>query len=721
MMQVQEIHIKDYLRVAYKRRQLIATFFVVTLVVAILGVFSVTPLYEANAQILIEKNDVNPMVPDYGFSRYDSSFFATQYEIIKSFNVSRKVVDMLSLDQKYAAYFLNKSDGFTVLGWFRSLFDGQHAAGNALLDGNTSETNEVLTEGDIIATIISENINVEPVRRSKIVNISYKSENPILAKMITNTITEAYREEVLAIRMSTSEYAIKWMTDKAEDELAKLEKSEKALQKYVQANDIVTVEDKIAIIPEKLSEFSSQLSKIEARRKELESIQEKIKTIDPQKLETLESLPIISTSSSLLALREKIQEAEKYVVELSKKYGHKHPVMIRAKGDLQVLREKKEQEVLRLVESIKNEYELAKSNEENLSKLLGKTKKEVLGLNERLIQYSILKREVDTNKALYDALLKKIKEQKFQEDAQGVRTWVMTEAKTPKSPAWPNRFLSILGAIGLGLFGGVALAFFIEYLDNTVKSPEDAEARLGITVLGMVEFFQKQGVRVEDALRKEPMSSFAECYKSIRSAVLLSSADHPPKSIMVTSMSPQEGKTTTAANLAMTIAQAGHNVVLIDGDLRRPTLHKRMGLKNTKGLSTYLAGASDMDIVAEYPLESLSIIPSGPTPPNPSELIGSRKMKELMEKLVSEYDFVIIDSAPVMGATDASIVSKLVEGTIVVSRADVTTYEALQIGLKSLADINAHVLGMVINAVDLQKTHYHRYYGYYNYSSDSQT
>ena len=719
-MHEQEIHLRDYLRIIVKRRTLVASFFVVTFVVVFIGTFAATPQYEATTQLLIEKNETNPLANGMGYASFDPIFLETQYQIIKSFNVSRKVVDMLALDTKYAAYFgmeQQKMPLFGALsGWLKEL---RAEAAKRRMGG--VQDPDIITPADGIAKYLAEEIVIKPVRNTRIVTISFLAENPVLAKMIVNSVAQAYMEEVLAIKMHSSEYAIKWMTQKANEELARLEASEKALQQYMKANDIVTVENRLAVVPEKLTEFSSQLSKVEARRKELESINQKIREIGERNLSGMESLPFVAADKGLQTLREQAIKQEQHLADLSKKIGPKHPSMISAMSELELLRDKKAQEIGRIVQSLRNEYELVRSNEASLNGLLQRTKGETMYLNERFVQYNIMKREVDTNRAVHEALMKEVKAQDLTEQTQTVNVWIVEPAKTPNSPAKPRKVLNLALGLLVGLFGGVGLAFFVEYLDNTVKTPEETETRLGVTVLGVVELFKKanEGVDIDNVLVKEPMSRFAECYKSIRSAVLLSAADHPPKTIMVTSMAPQEGKTTTALHLATTIARAGHKVILVDADLRKPTLHKRLRLANSTGLSSYLAGATGKDVVVDHPGGELKVITSGPVPPNPSELLGSNRMRELVAKLEEHFDFIIIDSAPIMGASDGLVLSKLVRGSIVVARAGITTYEILERGFKSLRDIDAHLLGLVINGVDFDKDRYHSYYGYYNYYSST--
>ncbi len=282
----------------------------------------------------------------------------------------------------------------------------------------------------------------------------------------------------------------------------------------------------------------------------------------------------------------------------------------------------------------------------------------------------------------------------------------------PRAAAKPDKAHNVLVGLLIGLLGGVGLAFFVEYLDNTIKSVEDVEAKLGVPVLGVVTLLTASEKRMEEIILKEPRSVFGESYKRLRTAILLSSAGNSPKNILVTSAVPGEGKTATSLNLALTIAQGEHSVLLVDSDLRKPRIHKIFGLNNEKGLSTYLAGASDIDIISKAVVPNLNIIPSGPIPPNPSELLSSAHMQHLLVTLSEKFDFIIWDAAPLLTVTDSLILSKILDGTIIVAKAGNTTYESVSRALKSLHDVEARFLGLVINGLDIKKNDY--YYQYYH-------
>lgn len=728
-MDVKEVHLRDYIRVIQKRMYPSVTFFSVVLVLVVLGTFSATPVYRATTKLFIEKVEPYSFLKEFRYITHDPEFYGTQYQLIKSKRVSMSVVKMLSPDKAFRAYFSDDNRMGSIVtspvrwlgGFLGMALKVAGLKGDSPADFFSGDDSGDGSWENSIADSITRNIAVQPVRDTKIVSVSFMSENPEIARLVANTVAKAYIEATLEMKMSASQYTLHWMTKKIEEERTRLDKSERALQEYMQANDIVTLEDRLTIIPEKLSELSTNLTRAETKRKELETLYEKVKDL-PKSLRGAGSLPVISSDPIFRSLREQILKEEKNITELSKKYGSKHPLMIRAKGDLDVLNRKKNEEIRRIIRSIKNEYELANSNENNIRNLLSDTKQEALNLSEKFIQYGVLKREVETNRQLYDSLLAKMKEQSITEELQSVNVWIVEEAETPEQPSKPRKALNILLGLVTGLFGGIGLAFFIEYLDNTVKTPEEVEARLGVPVLGTVSLLKKASKTdnisgIEKIVIDEPKSNYAESYKALRTSIMLSSADSPPKSVLVTSAGPGEGKTTTAINLALAVAQLYGRVLLLDADLRKPFIHRIFGLSNQSGLSTFLAGDSSR-IIHKGPMPNLDIITSGPIPPNPSELLGAKRFEKLMSDLAEKYDLVVCDSPPALTVTDSLILSKQFDGTLIVVRAGKTAYEMVERGLKLLkgrrsGDMESNVMGILINAVDITKGYY--YYKYYNY------
>ncbi len=721
----QEIHLRDYFQVILKRKTTVITFLVITFLTVLIATYTATPYYTASSQVLIERNESGG-IDGRSYYRWDPEFLTTQFELIRSANVAHNVVKTLKLDTKYKHYFFQpKKEGFSTYlsdlkSSFKEFLSGLVSSDSDPIEkqsggGLLSITSEPLTDADIIANIIKGGLSIKPVANTKTVYITYSDKHPAMAKLVANAIVQAYMDEILEIKLANSNYSLQWMTSKADEERKKLEGSELALQKYVRSNDLVTVENKLAVYPQRLGEFSSQLSKSQTELKEYEALYSQIKKLG-ENYDNIEMIPLFADNNVLQGLREKIFQVEQKIKDLSKKYGHKHPVMINAKAEYNLLIKEKKFEVNRIIESTRNSYELTKTKEKNLHELLAKTKSEMLDVNERFTQYSIMKREVDTSRVLYDALSSSIKKASVTEQSQDINIWVVKKASLPGAPSKPQKKRNLMLGLILGLFGGVGLAFFIEYLDNSVKDGKELEQRFGLTVLGTVEEFQgKDGTFLDTWLPDNLLSPVAESYRLIQSSLLLSTPDNPPKSILVTSLSPKEGKTTTTSNLAHILAQNGKKVLIIGCDLRRPRMHRVASIPNTHGLSNYLTGSRATHLIKTIKEDAIYLITAGDIPPNPAELLHSDRMRTLIKEMEKRYDYVLLDSPPVQRVTDSLTLSKLVDGTLLVVRSGKTTYDTMESGLRKFREIHSKILGIVVNGVKRQGNNDSGYYGYYDY------
>ena len=718
----QEMHLRDYLQVIRKRQMVVLIVLGLVFFATLVTTFTATPIYTASSDVLIERSKKSSEL-EYQYYSYEPEFLDTQSEIIRSVNVARKVVDKLKLATQYRHYFLEeKKDGFSLIRTIRQTVSGAVSSVRIFLadDKDTLskpkdllDTLQPVSDEDIITGIIQGGLRVTPLKNTKIVTISYADKNPAVAKLVADAVVQAYIDELLEIKLATSNYSLKWMNTKAAEERDKLEKSERELQEYMRQNDLVTVENKLTVLPQKLSDVGLQLSKAETEEKELQDLLNQINTVidSPDRLETI---PIFASSEVLKAIRERIYKANQNIQDLSKKFGKRHPSMVKANDELRILKDERRFEIERIVSSVKNSLALATSKKKSLQELLSSTKTEMLDLNERFVQYSIMKREVDSNRLVYDTLQAGIKKEGVTEQSQSVNVWVVKPADLPKAPTKPNKKRNLLIGLILGLFSGVGLAFFIDYLDNTIRQPKDLEGRFGVTVLGAVDELRGESQDIETFIKKQPLSPTAECYRLIRTGLLLSSAEHPPKTMLVTSMEAQDGKSTTTVNLARTLAQGGNSVLIVDCDLRRPRIHSLLGIDNSVGLSRFLAGNCGPDIVFQVPEEDIFLVPSGPVPPDPAELLGSRRMKEFVDQMQEQFDFVLLDSPPIQSVTDSLALSQFVSGTVLVVRAGKTTGEALDAGLKKLRAINSRILGFVLNGIREQDSGRH-YYGYTSY------
>ncbi len=726
-LQEEEIHLRDYWQVIVKRKTTVFTFLAITFFTVLIATYTATPYYTASSQVLIERNESGG-IDGRSYYRWDPDFLTTQFELIRSANVAHNVVKALDLDTKYRRYFFaEKKDGlftfFTGLrGSIKDFFAGLINSDNNSGTNNISDTEDLLStaaeplsDADIIANKIKGALTIKPVANTKTVHIAYSNKNPAMAKLIANAIVQAYIDEILEIKLSNSNYSLQWMTAKANEERKKLEGSEIALQKYVRENDLVTVENKLAIYPQQLAEFSSQLSRAQTELKDYEALYTQIKRLG-ENYDNVEMIPLFADNKVLQGLREKLYQVEQKIKDLSKKYGPKHPVMINAKAERALLLKEKKFEVNRIIEATRNSYELTKSKEQNLTQLLAKTKKEMLNVNERFTQYSIMKREVDTSRVLYDALSASIKKASVTEQSHDINIWVVKKASLPGAPSKPQKKRNLLLGLILGLFGGIGLAFFIEYLDNSVKDGKELEQKFGLTVLGSVgEFKGQEGEHLDTWLPANLLSPMAESYRLIQSGLLLSTPDNPPRTLLITSLSPKEGKTTTTSNLAHILAQNGKKVLIIGCDMRRPRMHRVAAIPNTSGLSNYLTGGRTKELVKTIKENGVYLITAGTIPPNPAELLNSERMKTLVNEMAKRFDYVLLDSPPVQRVTDSLTLSKLVDGTLLVVRSGFTTYESIDSGLRKFREIHANILGVVVNGIKQQGRATSGYYGYYDY------
>ncbi len=728
-MNEREIHLRDYLRIVNKRKATILTFFILTLLVVIIATFTATPMYQASTKVIIERNTAGALTNSYTYTPYDPEFLETQYQLIKSAAVVEKVVKKLDAEKMYDLFFPEKEVSKSYIASAKEWISEQISAlklmagiedffssQDGLEKNSPLEMRVPPTKARLLEDVIKSGIAAEPVANSRVVQLSFMSDNPAVATRVVNSVAQAYIDELLDMQMEVSGYSIGWMKKKSEIQREKLEESERDLYDYKKKHDIVTIEDRITVLPERLSDLSKNLTQAETRRKELSAVYEQIKNI---KKEQLETIPVIVENTSVDAINKSILTAEQKISELSKKYGSKHPRMITAKNDLKGLKSKKYKELEKAVQTIKNEYQLARSNERDLKELVDQTKFQAARLGEKSIQLDILKRKVETNRFLYDALIKKMKEKGITEQNQSVNVWVIEKAQIPDFPATPRKKRNILLGIILGLFGGVGIAFFLEYLDNTVKTPEDVEEKFNIPVISTIDLFKDKNETIVENVLNDPSSLTAENFKGLRTSILLSSADKPPKILLITSMTPGEGKSSVCACLGGTIAQTGKKVLIVGGDMRRPTQYKNFKVENTVGLSSFLAGISqEIEEIVTHLDKNLHLIPSGPIPPNPSELLSSTRFKAMLEQLTKTYDMILIDTPPLASVTDPLIISRHVDGVVIVTWAGKTTHEMLGKGLKQLEDISAPITGLVLNRFSARKSGYYYNYGDYYYSSD---
>ena len=475
--------------------------------------------------------------------------------------------------------------------------------------------------------------------------------------------------------------------------------------------------------------MNASVTNAKTERVKLEVLCNKLKEFKntQDKDETIQSIPGVVQNGLIQNLKADYARAENEFSLLSQRYGMKHPKMTQLTVELNTIRDSITKEVAWICDSIATEYEIAKNREATLLEVLEQQKNEVFALGDKAIQYGVLKREVDTNKQMYETLLTRMKETNLTEDLKTSNIKVLDHAEVPLGPFKPNKNLNILLGIIVGLTCGVGIAFIMEYMDNTIRTQEDVEKYLGTSLLGIVGHIplEKKDIKVTELIAHDlPKHTISEALKCIRTSIMFSHPDNPKKTILVTSATPTEGKTLISSNLAIVMAQTGKKVLLIDADLRKPSVHKHFQIDKSLGLSNLLVKSNDLrTVLTTTQIPNVYAISCGPIPPNPSELLGSPAMAENLKLAKEEFEWILIDSPPLLSVTDARILSRFVDGIIFVMRGNKANRDASRKALSFLSDVKDKILGVVINDVDISKDkyYYQYYYQYYNDYGDKET
>lgn len=695
------IDLRAYLAVLLKRKWSIAAVFL--LVVAAVGVWTARQpkIYKASTSVIIDPrapkalNDVNDVI-DLGAGSYwaTKEFYETEYKVIQSREVAERVVRRLGLD---------KDPDF--LGVSR-IEDPQ-------------ERKEALEDADA-AGILQSMISVEPVRDSRMVMVSVSDTDPKRAALLSNTIAEAYRDQNVEKRTEGTSSVVEWLDEQLKELKPRLEASEMALYEFRKNNDMLTtsLQDRQSILSQRLFDLNKALTDIRTRRVQLESKVQRVKRLQAESkgdVSKLDTLADVADSTLIQQLKGNVFDKVQEVASLKERYLDKHPKLIAAEQGLRAARATLDREVDKIVAGIQNEYAQLLDSEKATRRLLEEAKAEAFEVNKKEIAYNRLDREKKDNERLYDLVLGRMKEANISGQQKTNNIRIVDAALVPLRPIKPRFSLNMLLAAVVGLFLGVGLAFAREYLDNTVKGQEDVEGELGIPFLGLIPLVSEraQGGRSTDMhILSNPRGPVAEACRSIRTNLLFMSPERPLKRLVVTSGGPREGKTTTVIDMGIVMAQSGASVVLIDTDMRRPRLHKAFGVPGEVGLSSLILGeASIDDALKTTEVPGLSILPCGPIPPNPAELLHTERFEAILSELGERFDRIILDSPPLGAVADAKVLSVITDGTLLVAKSHQTTKDMLAQAAGAILDVNGRILGVVLNQVDLEK----REYGYYYY------
>jgi len=738
-----KINFQQIWRTIRKRRLLILIIVVITTCIATLEIYRTKSTYQASASIQIQKD--NAMIVKTGntvIQTDDSDNINTYIYMLKSRPLLQDVV---------ATYHLDENPGFMEVTSRKSIAEALKTITgkftNPISDDasrQTSSTSPIEARGDLIRSdkerarlapyveTLASNLSIEQLPNARLLVVSFTHTDPALAALVANGVAQDFIARSFQNKTKKFTNAKDWLDRSTRELKAKVEQAEIALLDYTRDHNIMSTDEKSSLATDKYLRLHEQVSRLETDRVLKGSLLEEVKAGRVTKLP--ESFADVDTN----ALQKKIQELSIEAAQLDLTFGPKNPKVIEVRQRLTALQEQADTSRKTLEERLRAEYERTLRDETSLKELLGRAKTEAGQQSQATIQFSILKQDVDTAKGLYKEFLEKTSQAEIEVAQQDNNLLLAEPAEVPKSPVGPKRLRAILIALFLSLSAGVGLAFFLEYLDNTIKTVEDVTRYAQLPSLSVIPAMAgNQQARIgsrskskktlagnngssETALSPsngidhtlfDSRSSAAEAYRVLRTSVLLSAAGSAPKTILVTSGQPGEGKTTTTINTAISLAQLNASVLIIDADLRRPSAHKMFGVQSTRGLSTYLSRDVDLKgLIQKLEIPNLSLLPCGAIPPNPAELISSQKMKSMLKELCTQYDHILIDSPPLMNVTDPVILSTMVDGVILVVHGGKSNKHVIQRTRRELMNVGAKIFGVVLNNVDLKREGYDYYY-----------
>jgi succinoglycan biosynthesis transport protein ExoP len=707
-----EPHLYDYLLILRKHQWLILSFMLAVVTIVAISTFRMQPVYVATARVEIDRENAN-ILPFQGTDSYDymmdlENYIETQSKILTSETLALQTIRNNALST-------------------RPEFASPNGPSEAIASGSLANQKRPSELAQFLGSL-----SVKRVPNSRLMDVSFESTDPQLAARIVNAHIASYIEQNFRSKYETTIQASTWLADQLGELKIRVQKSEDARIAYERQNQIWTLDDKQNITTQRLSDVNKQLTDAQSERMRKESLFQFAKSGN------LDAVPEVQNNTALADLMRKRSEAMSQYADQSSQYGPNFPKVQRLQAQLKDLDQTIEKEKQKILGVLESDYHEAQQRETLLTKALDQQKAEANQMAGKLVEYNILKREAEGDKALYEGLMTKLKETAISAGLRSSNIRVVDPAMIPSTPARPAKTRNVALAFLVGLVGGIGLALMREYLDNTVKTPDDVETLSRLPSLavvpqfagsngsgkrhGFLQGFSSNGHdrRIELVAQHLPKSQMSEAFRALRTSILLSQADHPPQVILVTSALPREGKTTAAANLAVTLAQLGDSTVLVDADLRKPGVGRLLNLAGGKyaGLSSYLAGVSSLDLVSvPHPaIPNLVAIPTGPLPPNPADLLSSHRLVEAIAELRTKFKFIVIDSPPIMAATDAVILSVQADGVLLVVRSGETPKEAFTRTRDLLNSVKSRILGVVLNAVDASAPDYYYSYRYYPYS-----
>lgn len=742
-----DINLLEYWSVIVKRKWVLFIFG--GIIILLIGIFTFTasPKYKPEAILLIEEapSKMLSIENEFGYPGYRSElqnlrFFNTQLILFKSKTLVERVarkMELLDRDE-FSAYKISKKSlisnakDLVTFRWLTNKKKSKDRA-SSLLDPYSKIVEE-----------LHNHIEVIPIRDTKVIKASYTSSFPILATEIVNTLSEEFIAFSIEKRYEATKQASNFLGDQIVNLKEDLGAKERELQRYGQEKKLFFLSDKETTVIAKFADLNEAFTQAQIERIRAEVAYRELKSLN------IDSLPQTVENHLIQNFKEKYTSMRNEYEEKSKIFKPDYPEMVRLKTKIESMRGELKSEIKKAVEAAESQYRSALKRESSLKALLDKQKADVVEMDSNAIFYNSIKIEVENKRKLLDSLVERQNEALVSARLGGLNTGnisIIDKAKIPQKPVSPKKKLNLALALLMGIFGGVGLCFVFEYLDNTIKNPEDIEKLVGLPSLGIISYLSPDGTKknrhehysaykhkgqrygsgdslpeiknIELINHLFPNFSISEDYRTVRTSILFSNTVDSSRTIVFSSSLPVEGKTATAANMAVAFSQLQKRVLIIDTDLRRPSLHRLFKVRNVPGLTGYLSGKFSFDdaVIQKTNIENIWIIPSGLIPPNPTELLNSKEMKILVEEVKKQFDVILLDTPPVLAVVDTLIISSLADSVILIVQHEKTTRKSLLKTVDELTKAKAKILGVIFNQVKMRKGDYFYmdYYQYYRY------
>jgi succinoglycan biosynthesis transport protein ExoP len=712
-----EVHVLDRLRALLRYRWIAAGVFVVVLAGAGLHTYSETPLYRATARILIELEDERSLavegVGTVGTSEYSldpEPYFQTQYRILTGRELARRAAS--TLDRRALPEFNGSAPPNKGVWWLRDrlrAFAGRQLRWLRGAPEPKPPTPGALAE-DSAADLITARVSVAPVKASRLVDVHFVSTDGRTAAAVANALVDEFVEQNLELRQQSMDKSIEWLVDELGRQQRTVEASERAMADYRAAQQTTALSDPQNIVTARLNQLNDAATRARTVRAQKESLLRQIETLGAN---AADAIPSISANTYIQSIKARLADLHRQRALLTERYGDKHPEMVSLTASIQDVTQQLTAETNKAVDSIRHEYESAVLEERTLANALADQQSVATDLDRRGVAYTMLERQAASNRQLYETLLTREKELQVLANSRGNNVRIVERASVPAAAATPDVARSLMLGVVVALFAAFGLVVLLDYLDDTIKAADDLTRKLGLPCLGLVPALKSPA---EHPLVSAGRSGqFGEAIRSLRTSIAFSHSAPGSAMLMVTSAQPLEGKTTTACNLAVALAYGGARVLLVDADLRRPSVHTTFGLQSGAGLADVLAGGLPLrDAVTRIQTPSLWILPAGTPPQNPSELLSSSAMEGLTRQLrEGPFDWVIVDTPPVLAVTDASVLAKHASGVVFVLGANMTRRRAAERAVETLAIGGPRILGAVLNRVAYSSDVYYSYDKYH--------